>query len=251
MKVIFKDNKLLKNIIELFKDAVGSANFKFTPNGITMQAMDSSHISMASFTLSTDVFALYECHHTVDLGIDLANLFKVLKVVTNKDDVIGLETIQQDRLSVQIKNSKTEKEYVFDLKLIDIDVEELEIPPTPDGWQVSIDASEFLKNVTIMTDFCDTIEIGCSDGKMYFMAKGDMADAMASTGADCKWVGDDATKSNVVLKFSSMLIKQYGSGKQITDKVNFVVAPEHPILIQYKITDNSYVEMFIAPKMEE
>lgn len=250
MKAVFKDNLLLKNTLELFKDAVQCANFKCRHDGIYMQAMDSAHISMTSFIFKTDVFTFFQCDTPIDIGIDMASLYKALKVVT-KDDILGLEVMKNDVLSIQIKNPKTEKEWCFDMKLMDIDTEELDVPPLPDGWRVTIDASEFLTNVTTMSDFGDDIEVGCSDGKMFFRVCGDMANAMVGNNTQSHWQGNNDEKQNVLLKFTTKLLKQYGSGKKIAKDINFILAPNHPIMLRYNITENSVIDMFIAPKMSD
>jgi proliferating cell nuclear antigen PCNA len=203
---------------------------------------------MASFVFKTDIFKEYQCQNHVDLGIDLESLFKVLKVVT-KDDLLGFEILKDNLLSVQIKNPNTGKEWCFDLKLMEIDSEELTIPPLPDGWRVVVDSDEFLNNVKTMGEFGDDVEIGCTDGKMYFRVCGEMANAMVSNNTNCTWQGDESNKENVILKFTSRLIKQYGSGKKITKEIYFTLAPDHPIMIRYNITDNSTIDMFVAPKL--
>lgn len=251
MKVVFKDNLLLKNVLEIFKDAVVDANLNCRHDGLYLQAMDSSHISMASFKLSTDVFQYYECNESINLGLNLETICKVLKVIT-KGDVLGIESgLNLDKISVQIKNDDTKKEYIFDLKLMDIDGEELDVPPIPDGWRITIDSDEYLKNMTTMMDFGDSVEIGCSDDKMYFKVSGDTADVMISNTTSCTWHGDMSLKQNIISKFTSRLMKQYGSGKKIAKQIHFVLANDQPLLIRYNITENSVVDMFIAPKIDD
>lgn len=250
MKLVFKDNTLLKNIIELFKDAVQNANIKCCIDGIYLQAMDSSHVSMASFKLSCDVFTLYECNEDVILGLDLEVLYKILKVIT-KDDILEFHTDREDLLTIRINNKSTDKEFEFDMKLMVIDAEELEVPPHPDGWRVVIDSGEFFKNMSIMADFGDSVTIGSTDGKMYFKVDGDSANATIGDKTESTWDGDALSKTNVMLKFSTRLVKQYGSGRKITSTIKFILAPEHPIIIQYEISENSYISMFIAPKISD
>ena len=250
MKVIFNDNSVLKKVLELFKDVVTSANFKCRPDGIFMQAMDTSHISMASFNFALDMFSKYECPQAIDIGIDFTHMTTILKVI-EKDDLLGMELLNGDKLSLQVKNPKTKKEWCFDLKLMDIESEELEIPPSPSGWYVNMDSTEFSKNIGTIANFSDVIHIGCTDGKLLFKADGDMANAMLSTETDCKWVGEESEKQNVILNFTSKLLSKYSSGKTLSKNIEIVLAPDHPIMIRYLLTSNSFVQFFIAPKIED
>jgi proliferating cell nuclear antigen len=259
MKAVFKDNSILKNVVDLIKDVVTSANFKCTPEGIFMQAMDSSHVSMASFSFYSDMFSFYECNETIDLGVDLNNLFKILKVIV-KDDYLGFETLKEDQLSVQIKNPKTEKEWYFDLKLMDIESEEMEIPDTPTGWQVVFSSDEFAKNISTMAQFGDSINVGTTDGKLLLMADGEMSNATLSNNANCEWVenkemtemtGEHIDKHDVKLKITSRLLSKYGAGKNLSKEVIIHVSPDCPIMIKYPLTEQSQVFFFIAPKMDD
>ena len=42
---------VLKKIIDAIKDLVTDVNIDATPNGISLQAMDSSHVALVSLTL--------------------------------------------------------------------------------------------------------------------------------------------------------------------------------------------------------
>ena len=74
----------LKKIMEAIKDLVNEANFDCTSEGISLQAMDTSHVSLVSLNLNKAGFANFRCDHTVSLGITLASMAKVLKC--GKDD---------------------------------------------------------------------------------------------------------------------------------------------------------------------
>lgn len=252
MKAVFKDSNLLKKTMELYKDIVSSANFECDSTGIRMEAMDSAHISMACFYFNIDMFMTYQCNNRIILGIDFANLTKILNVA-EKDDLIGFETIRDDQLSVQIKNVKTNKEWTFDLKLMEIDCDEgLQIPEMPPGWIINFDSTMFSKNVKTMESFGDCVYIGINDGKLMFRAEGDLSNAMLDTNEICRWTGNDmADARNIIIKVTSKLLSKYGSGKTLADRIELFITEDQPIRVRYLLSDNSYVMSFIAPKIED
>ena len=81
---------LLKKLIEAVKDLVTEANFDCTSEGIQVQAMDSSHVSLVGILLKADGFEHYRCDKSVSLGMNLASLSKILKCAGN-DDVITMK----------------------------------------------------------------------------------------------------------------------------------------------------------------
>lgn len=48
--------------------------------GISLQAMDTSHVALVSLNLSMEGFEEYRCDQPVVLGINIANLCKVMKL---------------------------------------------------------------------------------------------------------------------------------------------------------------------------
>merc|ERR1711934_488604 len=80
----------LKKLIEAMKDLVTEANFDCDASGISLQAMDSSHVSLVAMQLKSDGFEHYRCDRNCSLGMNLASLSKILKCANN-DDVITLK----------------------------------------------------------------------------------------------------------------------------------------------------------------
>ena len=81
---------LLKKLIEAVKDLVTEANFDCSAAGITLQAMDSSHVSLVAMQLKAEGFDHYRCDRDVSIGMNMASLSKILKCANN-DDIITLK----------------------------------------------------------------------------------------------------------------------------------------------------------------
>ena len=59
---------LLKKVLESVKELVTDANFDCAPTGFTMQAMDSSHVSLVALSLRSDGFEDYRCDRPITMG---------------------------------------------------------------------------------------------------------------------------------------------------------------------------------------
>jgi proliferating cell nuclear antigen len=82
--------KILKQIIEAIKDLVQEANIDCTDDEISIQAMDSSHVSLVSVSLRSGGFDHFRCDRSISLGFNAANMGKILKCAGN-DDVVTLK----------------------------------------------------------------------------------------------------------------------------------------------------------------
>merc|ERR1719272_2047597 len=74
---------ILKKLVDAMKDLVTDANLDCSASGISLQAMDSSHVSLCAVMLRASGFDHYRCDRNVSLG-------KILKCAGN-DDIITIK----------------------------------------------------------------------------------------------------------------------------------------------------------------
>ncbi|CAL1532341.1 unnamed protein product [Lymnaea stagnalis] len=60
-----------KKILEAIKDLLNEAIFDCSSTGITLQAMDSSHVSLVSLSMKSEGFETYRCDRNLSMGIHL------------------------------------------------------------------------------------------------------------------------------------------------------------------------------------
>ena len=82
--------RLLKQVLEAIKDLVTDANFDCAATGFSLQAMDSSHVSLVSLMLRSDGFDHFRCDRSLSMGMNLNNVAKMLKCAGN-DDIITMK----------------------------------------------------------------------------------------------------------------------------------------------------------------
>lgn len=100
-----REGGVLKKIVEAIKDIVSNVNIDAGPNGISMQAMDPSHVALVNLSLKDGGFQEYRADKTFPLGIKLAHLNKILKCASN-DDIITLECEDEPtQLTLKFENS--------------------------------------------------------------------------------------------------------------------------------------------------
>ena len=63
-------------MLESIKDLVTDANFDCSATGFSLQAMDSSHVSLVALLLRSDGFDHYRCDRTISMGMNLANMVR-------------------------------------------------------------------------------------------------------------------------------------------------------------------------------
>jgi proliferating cell nuclear antigen len=99
-----KEGILLKKLIESIKELVTDINLDVTGGGISLQAMDSSHVALVTLSLTSDGFEEYRCDKQMTLGLNISNLSKIMKCAGNEDSIILRAEDEPSALSIQFQN---------------------------------------------------------------------------------------------------------------------------------------------------
>lgn len=67
------------------KELVTDANFECSEEGITLQAMDNSHVALVAVKLVQSGFKKYRCDRPMPLGVNVGSLTKVLRCAKDDD----------------------------------------------------------------------------------------------------------------------------------------------------------------------
>ena len=95
---------LLKKLIESIKDLVTDINLEITATGISLQAMDSSHVALVTLNLSWEGFEEYRCDKQMTLGVSVQNLSKIMKCGGNDDTITLSAEDEPSALNIKFEN---------------------------------------------------------------------------------------------------------------------------------------------------
>ena len=98
---------LIKKLIDAIKDLVSDINLDVSAIGISLQAMDSSHVAL---NLSAEGFEEYRCDKSMTLGISISNLAKVLRCGGNEDSLTLSCEDEPSKLKIRFENNS---KYIF------------------------------------------------------------------------------------------------------------------------------------------
>lgn len=65
---------MLKKIMDAIKDLVNEASWDCSGAGMSLQAMDTSHVSLVAVNMRCEGFEKYRCDRNVTLGMNLNRL---------------------------------------------------------------------------------------------------------------------------------------------------------------------------------
>ena len=74
-----------KSCFEVLKDIINDVNVFFTPQGVSIIALDNAKVALINMNLDADRFEEFSCTSTIKAGINISNFFKILKFITSND----------------------------------------------------------------------------------------------------------------------------------------------------------------------
>merc|ERR1719348_381890 len=124
--------------------------------------------------LTESGFASYRCDSNAVLGIQFAALSKILKCMTSKDS-LSIQAQSDGDVVNFIFESMDQKRYSnFELKLNDIDQEQLGIPDTEYDTIIEMPSAEFQRICRDLAAIGDTVTISATKQGVKFSVNGDI-----------------------------------------------------------------------------
>lgn len=98
-----------KLIIEAVKDLINDANWEVSEEEMTIQCMDSSHVSLVDVSLSAAAFDHFRCDKALKLGFNTPNMSKIMKMMNKDDTVIMKAEDDGDTLTLMFESNQESK----------------------------------------------------------------------------------------------------------------------------------------------
>jgi proliferating cell nuclear antigen len=237
----------LKCIIDSYKDNITEGIWKFSEEGITMLMIDPSHIFVCEMRLGTEGFESYKLETSVSVGISFVNLSKVLKCSSNDDSVI-ISLAKDNPSDVSITFiGKTSKKSKFEIKLIEIENEDLNIPNKEFDCNIKINSKEFKSIISDLNQFGDNCTFDITSESMNFYTKGDVGTGNMSLSKDDIKM---EVKKPIKLTFSIKCLLNFTKATSLSDTICLSMSEDSPMMLTYNIENMGHVKFYLAQKIE-
>ncbi|CAB1322117.1 unnamed protein product [Coregonus sp. 'balchen'] len=232
---------ILKKVLEALKDLITEACWDVSSSGISLQSMDSSHVSLVQLTLRSDGFDSYRCDRNLAMGVNLSSMSKILKCAGNEDIITLRAEDNADTLSLVFETLNQEKVSDYEMKLMDLDVEQLGIPEQEYSCVVKMPSGEFARICRDLSQIGDAVMISCAKDGVKFSATGELG------------TGNVSIEMNepVQLIFALNYLNFFTKATPLSKTVILSMSADIPLVVEYKIADMGHVKYYLAPKIDE
>jgi len=253
-----QQGSVMKKIVDAIKELVEEANFDCSENGIALQAMDPSHVALVSMLLRHTGFEPYRCDRTRTLGIHVGNMHKIIKCVENTDTITLSSFDDGDSLNFTFESQNQEKTSTFQMKLLDIDADQMSIPEKEYDAVVTMSSSEFQRICRDLTLLGEVVKIAVTKDGVQFSAKGEVGDAKINLVAGAGDVDSDKgtglsveLNAPVELSFALNYLNQFCKATPLSPTVSLSMSSDTPLVVEYRVGDMGYIRFFLAFKIDD
>lgn len=246
------NTRFFKQFIESTKDLITDTNLNLTSNGINIKTLDDSAVSLCNIHFDVSDFQSLECTKEFTIGLSLSNLLVILKF---SEEPITIEYNEEngDKLDIGFTNTD------FEIKLMDIAAEDLEIPEFEYPCIYEYDSVLLNKSMASYTLISDNEIIitnkpsskhknaaADGDGSLFFHLKGDILNCVDNPTPKNIILSDKIIKTSYILKF----INKFMKASFLSNTVKICVSDEYPLFIEFKKSE-TFIQYYLAPKIPD
>ena len=259
MKFVISDKKKFSVFSTLFRHLpqfTETINLHVTEEGIYVQGMDTSQISLFEIKLNSEWFDEFSCKKNCVIGLVCSVFYKVFQCIDNLEQKMTIMFDEKkDTLSVKLEGDNIVKD--FEISLLDIDSEVLNIPPTVYDVDIEIDSISIANYINQMLIFDETFTLRSTQENIILTSKsesGSMSITMHEESIISYAIEEDL---DLTLNFSLNYIKKICAFSKMT-KSTFINMKEGTPMRFHQSLDGkgfddseNYIRFYLAPKMDD
>merc|ERR1712194_464268 len=145
----------------------------------------------------------------------------------------------------------------FDLKLMQIESEHMEIPEQQYKVVVKMPSAEFLKVCRDLKEFGETMQIQASKDGIRFSVAGDVGTGNVVLKPRESEKPEErvslTVQEAVTATFALRYLVTFAKAAPLCSTVELGLGPDSPLMVKYELenADNGYMQFYLAPKIDE
>merc|ERR1712076_188662 len=218
---------------------------------------DSSHVALVSLLLKESAFSDFKCDRATSLGMNVDSLSKILKMCAPSDSLKLRWQNDADTVSFQCETGEEDRISEFDLELMQIESEHMEIPEQQYKVTAKMPSAEFQKICRDLKEFGETMQIKASKEGITFSVQGDVGagNVMLKPREAEKPEEKVALTVHepVTATFALRYLVNFSKAAPLCGSVELGLGPDAPLLVKYNIeaADKGHMQFYLAPKIDD
>jgi proliferating cell nuclear antigen len=241
-------------LVESLKEILTDTNFIFDKDGIKLIATDNSHIVLIHMKLHADKFENYFCHDKISVGINMMNMYKLIKTMGNNDILtIFIHKNAPNKMGLKINNVDKNTQTTFMMNLLDISNEEISIPPATFETELTLPSTDFQKIIRDMTNIGDKMEIKSIGNTLKLNCTGDFADQetiLYETQGGLNFSTSQPPDLPIQGIFSLKYLMLFTKCTNLCNQLHIYIKNDYPLIIRYDVANLGNIKLCLSPNTE-
>jgi proliferating cell nuclear antigen len=243
---------ILKKVIEAIRELVTDVNIELNNDGISLQAMDASHVALVSFLLKREKFEEYQCEGAQVIGINISNLAKVLKCADNDDRVTLKADPNSQKLTLIFEGRQDEKISQFNLNLLAMDNEQLGIPDHDYPAVINMRSDEFSRVCRELSQLSDTLAISVSKLRVTFSVDGNIGEGHITLKPRDRGERQLVIEAqeNVDCSYAMRYLNLFNKAAVLGEEIQLSISQNLPLIVTFEF-ELGFIKFYLAPKVTD
>jgi len=198
----------------------------------------------------------FKCERATSLGLNVESLSKILKMCGGNDSLKVRWQSGADTVGFQCDGGD-DRIADFDLKLMQIESEHMEIPEQQYKVVAKLPSAEFQRICRDLREFGETMHVKATKEGITFSVKGDMGTGNVMLKPRESEKPEDrvalTVHEPVTATFALRYLVCFSKAAPLCGSVELGLGPEAPLLVKYDLdnADNGHMKFYLAPKIDE
>lgn len=244
-------SSIIKTLIEALKEILNDTVIEINSDCIKIVTMDNSHIILVHLKLFAEKFEYYTCNKPISIGINMLNLYKIIKTVNN-NDVLTLFIYQNNlnQLGIKIENMEKNTKTTYFLNLLDLNNDQFEIPEVEFNSVITLPSNDFQKLMRDMNNIADFVEIKNVDNKFILTCQGDFC-SQETVLSDNELVIINSNNNEIIQgNFNLKYLVLFTKCTNLSNTVELYLKNDYPLIIKYTVASIGSIKLCLSPQTD-
>ena len=257
MHLLIENKSKLEVFVALFsllKNWSNAIRIQFEESRVYIQTMDKSHVCLSNIIIDKSWFSTYEIKQSNSIVVDALHFCMIVSQVLKNSrlEMKFEDESEPDRLYINLLNNKENKDgydHFYEIQLIDLDQEVLEIPEVDYDVDMKLETKKMVEMVSELALVGPDLSIVANEDVLEFHAQGDSGKLKINIPIEHlnEYAIGEGSKLNV--SYSINHIGKMCLSSKLSHEIELGVSSEYPMSFKYDLGDNSTAVFYVAPKI--
>jgi proliferating cell nuclear antigen len=244
----------IKCMTEALKELLTDTVLEISNEGIKIITMDNAHVILVHLKLLAEKFEFYKCTKTVSIGVNMLNLYKIIKTINN-NDILSLFMYENDlnHLNIKLENVEKNTKTTYKINLLDLNNENIEIPDVVFNSVITMPSNDFQKIIRDMNNLADFVEIKNVNSEFILTCNGDFCSqktVLSDKNNETIQITNEEENNIIQGNFSLKYLVLFTKCTNLSNNTEIYLKNDYPLIIKYTVASLGEIKLCLSPQID-